>query len=55
MLNANSTNDEAMNKMIALLSQQNTLLAGIKDKKSYIGINGTIFGTTQENNSFVVS
>jgi hypothetical protein len=55
MLNANSTNDEAMNKMIALLSQQNTLLAGIKDKKSYIGINGTVFGTTQENNSFVVS
>jgi hypothetical protein len=55
MLNINGTNDEAMNKMIALLSQQNTLLAGIKDKKSYIGINGTIFGTTQENNSFVVS
>jgi hypothetical protein len=37
------------------LAQQNSLLADIKDKKSYIGINGTVFGTTQENNSFVVS
>ena len=55
MLNTNGTNDEAMNKMVALLAQQNSLLADIKDKKSYIGINGTVFGTTQENNSFVVS
>jgi hypothetical protein len=34
------------------LDKQNTLLADIKDKKSYIGINGTVFGTTLKNNSF---
>jgi hypothetical protein len=57
-----ATASNQMNEMIKLqtqqnqqLAQQNILLADIKDKKSYIGINGTVFGTTQENNSFVVS
>jgi len=57
-----ATASNQMNEMIKLqtqqnqhLAQQNTLLADIKDKKSYIGINGTVFGTTEEINSFVVS
>ena len=45
MLNTNGTNDEAMNKMVALLSQQNTLLASINNKEGTIVLEGTKIGT----------
>jgi hypothetical protein len=45
MLNTNGTNDEAMNKMMALLSQQNTLLASINNKEGTIVLEGTKIGT----------
>jgi hypothetical protein len=45
MLNTNSTNDEAMNKMMVLLSQQNNLLSAILNKEGTIVLNGTKMGT----------
>lgn len=45
MLNTNGTNDEAMNKMMVLLSQQNNLLSAILNKEGTIVLNGTKMGT----------
>jgi hypothetical protein len=45
MLNMNGANNDTMNKMIALLTQQNTLLADIYNKEGTIVLNGTKMGT----------
>jgi hypothetical protein len=55
MLNINSTNDEAMNKMVALLSQQNTLLADISNRKINVMLEGTKVGTGLNTGAFVVT
>jgi hypothetical protein len=55
MLNTNGTNDETMNKMVALLSQQNTLLADISNRKINVMLEGTKVGTGLNTGAFVVT